>query len=106
MSTPDGILSCSPRKHESTTSPRVENSRWCLLRFAAEGAAVRPRVQRLAAVSAETRLRRLARFEAHVNVLRRRGCRALALRRRARRPPRRAAPGRQHVVQQLAGALI
>src|SRR5262245_49764983 len=76
--------------------------RTSLLRLSAEWATVGTGVQRLAAVPAETRLRRLARFEADLNVLRA----VVRLQRRARRARRTDGPRREHVVEQLARALV
>src|SRR5207302_10100955 len=86
---------------ESVQQPRA------LLALTAEGTAVAPRVERLAAVPAEARrLRRLARLEPQLDLLRIvHG--GLGADDRARRP-RGAAAGarRQHIVEQFAGALV
>ena len=82
---------------------------YCCL--AAERAAVGARVQRLAAVPAEPRGRRLARPQPRLDALRRRRAGAppaaglrLAMRRRLRRA--RAARRRQHVLEQIGRPLV
>src|SRR5690242_9302050 len=78
-----------------------------LLRLAAEWATVGTRVQRLAAVPAEARLRRLARFEAALDLVRgvdRAG--RFGLERRTGGAPRAAAPCGEHVVEQFVRSLV
>ena len=83
-----------------------------LLALAAKRAAIRPRVEGLAAVPAEPRLRRFARLEAQVNVLRDavadRWLRRIRQRRggRSRPAPRARGSRRQHVIEQLARPVV
>src|SRR5690348_15454138 len=86
--------------YQLTNSPR--------LALSAEGASIRSRVQRLAAVPAESRLGRLARFDAHLDFLQHGGGVGLHGRglRRARRSAAAGGARRDDVVEDLAGALV
>src|SRR5207248_5955034 len=79
-----------------------------LLRLPAERTAIRARVQRLAAVPAEPRRPRQPRSQTALDIVRGLGCRLAARlarhlcgRRRRHRPP-----GGEHILEQIAGALV